>query len=87
MTLRVTLEIIPFGVEARKRTIAVANIHNRGPVTDHPQERFYRYGGEFKTDKGSMQGSFKDLVFDRGLGAWPLVKAAIERLLERTDAE
>jgi len=87
MTLRVTLEIIPFGVEKRKRTIAVANIHNRGPVTDHPKERFYRYGGEFKTDDGSLQLAFKDLVFDCGLGAWPLVSAAIAKLLERPDAD
>lgn len=30
MTLRVTFEIVPFGVEANKRTIHTLNIHNIG---------------------------------------------------------
>jgi len=41
MTLRVTVEIVPHGVEEEKRKIAVFNISNLGPFEDSQSDFLY----------------------------------------------
>lgn len=38
MTLRITIEIVPFGVEAKKRVIETINVSNITPGHDDPAE-------------------------------------------------
>lgn len=68
MTLRVTLEIVPFGEEEKKYEIGKLNISNIGPLGDIPG--FYEYAvHEFPTDK--------PLQHMRDQGAWALVRQAV----------
>lgn len=51
MTLRVTLEIIPFGVEENKRvirTINISNISNREPCNNHEYDTYVVEIDEYK---------------------------------------
>lgn len=76
MTLRVTVEIVPFGDESRKRTLDVMNISN---VTEPCWENDYCDIADY-TVKGHR----------RKAGFWELIKKALERSeffksLERSD--
>lgn len=44
MTLRVTIEIVPFGRESQKYTVGFVNIHNVGKGIDGYN---YRYEGQY----------------------------------------
>lgn len=78
MTLRVTLEIVPFGNEAEKRVIEVLNISNRGKLNHGPDD-LYAYGIEHNKYK---TGEFDAFVnHHRNDGALALASYALEALL------
>lgn len=78
MTLRVTLEIVPYGDETRKYNIGSLEIHNTGGIgfglnSYHAQQ--FSDGGTIL--KETVDGT---LEHNRQNGAWVLVKKAIESL-------
>lgn len=74
MTLRVTLEIVPFGIEEHKRTIGQIDIMNMGQIGQFTHE--YEVA-----ELHPKPGLFKmPVVHDRDAGAWVLVAQAIKQL-------
>lgn len=79
MTLRVKLEIVPFGDEEEMYEIGRLDIFNKSPTLGqlNASSPLYRYGAIDLT-KGK-EGLFDDEVFHhREDGAWQLVKKAID---------
>lgn len=75
MVLRVTLEIVPFGDEDRKREIGRLDIFNKG-TTDFEE---FEYGVIDLTPK--QEGLFNKSVYhQRQHGAWILVYRALNDL-------
>lgn len=75
MTLRVKLEIVPFGVEEKMYEIGRLDIFNKGyaGLSD-----LCTYGAIDLTE--GKEGLFDDEVFhNRADGAWQLVKKSIEK--------
>ena len=78
MTLRVTLEIVPHGDEARKYNIGYLNIHNTGDIG----LGLCSYKAQQFSDGETLLKETADgtLEHNRQEGAWVLVKKAIESL-------
>jgi hypothetical protein len=80
MTLRCTIEIVPFGIEDRKRPITVLNISNLGHVSDCR----CAYWVETEDHRGvyPVKHSFPlKQTHDRRDGAEELVRKVIEELV------
>lgn len=80
MTLRATIEVVPFGIESEKRTIAVVEASNTG----------CRYSGEC-TYKGMVDNRHRDvpvwhlhgIKHVREDGALELIRKVIEQYLNK----
>lgn len=77
MTLRVTLEIVPYGNEALKREIEVINISNEGAV--NLSECIYAIE---HNDYKNASGKTPRVKHTREEGALVLVKKALEKLVD-----
>lgn len=76
--LRVTLEIVPYGVEERKRTIGEMTIGNISPDF-FPDDEHGDYKFKITNDSdGKVEMKFFD--WPRRLGAWQLVQALLQLL-------
>lgn len=78
MTLRVKLEIVPFGVEEKAYEIGRLDIFNKGPTLGqwNAASTLYRYGTIDLTK--NQEGLYdKEVFHHREDGAWQLVKKAI----------
>lgn len=76
--LRVTLEIVPYGIEERKRTIGELTIGNISPGFNPHQEL-----GDYKfkiTNDSDGKVEMKFRKWPRRLGAWQLVQAILQLL-------
>jgi hypothetical protein len=71
--LRVTLEMVPFGVEAGKRTLGVMEIANVGGGL-----AFGDYTVALRDESGAHVGSARVTRYTRRAGAWTLVRKAIK---------
>lgn len=70
MTLRVTLEIVPHGVESKKYRISTINIHNSGKKDFRNRAMYY----------GDIDGeTFENVYHDRSDGALVLVQAVLNQ--------
>lgn len=77
--LRVTVEIVPFGIETKKHTIGVMNIVNRGLSNPNLVGcDLYEYQVETVTDNGEYHAAFVH-EFKRSKGAWALIAQAIKK--------
>ncbi len=75
MTLRVKLEVVPFGDEDKTYEIGRLDIYNKGIV-----EFGHAEYGVLDLSKG-QEGKYVDTIFHRrDLGAWRLVKRALDKL-------
>lgn len=76
MTLRCTIEIVPFGDEERKRTIGVLNISNIGRIG------WDDYAYEAKLEELERPRSIDPVTFEhaRADGAWRCVQRALEAI-------
>lgn len=79
MTLRCTIEIVPFGVEENKRQIFRFDITNNGAVVDGDDHCLYSV--KVKNQDGELIRGYMGLVHRRSDGAVKLVKRALERFL------
>jgi len=68
--IRITVEIVPFGVETHKRTISTMEIINDGTGSPHSGNYYSRLDGKL-TGK-----TVKD--FARSRGSWELIKKFLE---------
>lgn len=82
MTLRVKLEIVPFGMEDRAHEIARLDIGNRGP--DMMEEGYHRYV-VLDLTKGQEGMYRRDIKHRRKDGPWDLVNAVITNLNVRIE--
>ena len=71
--LRVTIDLVPFGDESAKRTLATYEIANRGPLDDYGEERTM-YSVSYDGPKGKIESSF---THDRADGVDACVRAAM----------
>jgi len=74
--LRVTLETVPFGIEANRRLIGNMRISNVGGSPEV---------GRYQVELGDNESGKKYAYiprFRRNLGAWRLVQRAIEKALD-----
>lgn len=69
--LRVTIELVPFGVEEEARPIGTMLIANDGTGT--PKSGNYAYAYNF-TDRPDVPAKGTVKRFDRSMGAWALLK-------------
>lgn len=75
MTLRVKLEIVPFGDESRTREIGRLDIFNQGEVPR--TDGLYNYGViELTPTRGWLWSD--SVVHERQKGAWELVRNVLE---------
>jgi hypothetical protein len=77
LTLRVTLEIVPFGVEANKRTIYQFDISNMGSRTKAGKTRYkmlQKHPAIPDSDNGSL------FLHKREKGALALARKVLQRL-------
>ena len=77
MTLRVTVEIVPFGLEGAKRTLGVMELHNTSLL-----DKSSNYQIEAQNETGASD-SFELKGHDRDRGWLPLVQRAFELLASR----
>lgn len=79
MTLRVIVQIIPFGDEAKARTVETLNISNTGNygLSMPPQYEYIIEHNEYKSGKKDLP----KVLHNRDHGALELVRKAIERVL------
>lgn len=77
MTLRVTLEIVPFGNEDEKRTIETINISNIGFDLYNYKYMYYIEHNEYKEFKSKIV-----IYHDRSQGALILAQKAINAVLD-----
>lgn len=76
MTLRISLDIVPHGDEARKYSIGVLDIHNvTSADTVHP---YHEYEG--KMTFGGKEYEFKDVNHIREYGAILLLQKVLRQL-------
>lgn len=78
MTLRVTLEMVPFGLEEKKRTLGKMDISNVGGTPN-----LGKYCVEVFSNGGVLE-TFIIRSFKREKGAWALTKRALDRLLRKS---
>lgn len=81
MTLRVTIEIIPFGVEEDARVIDVINISNVGRKMDPTFHRYLVEHNCYKTGKGL------NIVHRREDGALALAALALDEIVISQDED
>ncbi len=75
MTLRVILQVVPFGDEDKVREIGRLDIFNKGEFS----EGFHRYGVIDFTP--NQEGMFNEEIYhERKNGPWILVAKALNRL-------
>jgi hypothetical protein len=80
MTLRVTLEIVPFGDETKKRTIRQLDIFNMGQV---PGSNNYEYGVIDIDPEKNTGGLYQETVYHlRDHGASALVSKVLRYLIQ-----
>lgn len=72
--LRVTLEMVPFGQENRKRTIGTLDIANTDAYPSDLKEGNYKF--EILENNITREGTLKK--WERKLGAWQLVQACLQ---------
>lgn len=81
MTLRVKLEIIPYGDESRAHTIARMDISNQGHVSGVHAHHGDMCAYSVKTFTDQKLDAYSEPVYHRrSEGAWQLVMAAINQL-------
>jgi len=73
--LRITVEIVPHGLEIEKKTLGVMTIANLGTRSDDTAD----YGIDLTTDQGREAFILRD--FDRGRGWLPLVRDAFRKMM------
>ena len=82
MPLRLTLELVPRGVESRRRGMGVLTIENTGDHPRHPELAHYRYRLTGPVDGGTVgvwhEGVLRDVRRDRGY--WAHVKEVLDAL-------
>jgi hypothetical protein len=82
MPLRLTLELVPRGIENHRRTVGILEIENTADHTDHPTKANYKFRMTGPIDGGSVglwhQGILKDI--DRDRGYWAHVKEVLSQL-------
>ena len=77
MTLRVTVEIVPYGEEEKKYTIRQLDIFNKG----HVDFGHCKYGViDINPEKEEHGLHEKEVLHRRDLGAMQLIKKAVEEL-------
>ena len=76
MTLRVTVEIVPFGQESKKYTIHTLEMSNLG-ITEGTSDR-YSYWTQWRDGDGIKESpSHMTYGHRRDEGAWKLIKKAM----------
>jgi hypothetical protein len=82
MPLRLTLELVPRGIENHRRTVGILEIENTADHPDHPTKANYKFRMTGPIDGGSVglwhQGILKDI--DRDRGYWAHVKEVLSQL-------
>lgn len=71
--LRVTVELVPFGDESRKKTIGIMNIANDG----RGSSEVGHYDVRLEDDR-DVERNARVLHYQRSRGAWSLVRRALE---------
>lgn len=82
MTLRVTVSIVPHGIEAGERDIAVFNISNLGLAEDNAR---YVYIVEVDTYKTSNNGKPIYVYHNREDGFEKLIELAMAEVIDQKD--
>jgi hypothetical protein len=77
--LRVTVEMVPFGIEPRKRKIAVLSLANQ----ETSDENVANYEVTMLTEQGCFNEKISD--HDRSKGWLPLVRDALSKMNRRKD--
>ena len=86
MTLRLTLEIVPFGNEDEKYTIETVNISNIGKDPEDDSGEFYEYIIEHNEYK-KFKRPLTMVSFRRKAGALKLAQLALEELNDKQAIE
>jgi len=73
MTLRVTVEVVPFGSEENKKVLSVLNIHNRGVIAGHD---YCHYDVEESPTEGPVR-PWNGVAHARANGFWTLILKAL----------
>jgi len=82
--LRVTVELIPFGVEEAKRVLGTCDIANVTDLDDAKKRKSRDYAIDF-TDMGTFtRRQFKLLRHKREDGFWELIRRAIVAAKKKT---
>jgi hypothetical protein len=82
MPLRLTLELVPRGIENRRRTVGIMEIENTSDHPDHPSKANYKFQMTGPINGGDIglwhEGIIEDV--DRDRGYWAHVKEVLSRL-------
>lgn len=82
MPLRLTLELIPRGIESRRKTVGILEIENTDDHPEHPRKANYKFRMTGLIDGGEVglwhHGVLHDV--DRDRGYWAHVKEVLSRL-------
>ena len=82
MPLRLTLELIPRGVESRRKTVGTLEIENTADHPNHPTKANYKFRMTGPIDGGEVglwhQGILENV--DRDRGYWAHVKEVLSQL-------
>jgi len=78
--LRITIEVVPFGNEARKRTIGVGEIANVSKIGEDVADYVVAFRSTDWPEGHAMTGRVKNHLRSRGF--WPLVAAALNNVLK-----
>lgn len=88
MTLRLTLEIVPFGEEDKKHTIDVINISNVTRQGSNGKTGYIGYNNEHEGEYVVEHNHYKEYTddtprvrHDRDAGALVLAKTALEKII------
>ena len=76
MVIRVTIEIVPLGIEQLARSIGTAVIINKGAGDD--EQASYRYVVTSERWRSAKRGTLRS--FQRSRGAWALLRDVLERV-------
>ena len=77
MTLRVTVELVPHGIEGAKRTLAVMELSNRSPLGESLNYLIETQNENGASDRFTVRGHNKD-------DGWlPLLRRALDLLATR----
>jgi hypothetical protein len=84
--LRVTIEVLPYGVEKDRETVYQLLIGNKGKVTDRSYSEsgnLYKYDCTLIDTVNNRQAYLSEVYHLRNMGALPLVEQCLEKLRER----